>query len=235
MNYLKEVANIDNKKCIVILDLDETIFNPLEKWRKHLVNNLGVDFSVSDVEKSGGLDSLFESTPRYAEFTEIAERYRANPELYLDLPLIEGAVSSIQKIEADPDLIVGGYLTARPKNIIDITIDELRKNNLPIRPIIARPTTIKFLSTVEWKIDVLNDVNIQYPQSIIMVDDKLELALELKEENQQINKKPITTILFKGPLSLNAIQQLKIVSDPATHFYVSDWQEIPSICKKYTG
>src|SRR5690348_14164175 len=111
-------ACMNSSPCAVIVDLDETIFNPLDKWRQHISSEMNLDFSVEDIERAGGLDNYFINHPRYNEFLEIVERLRADERLYHQLPLIEGTAKAISQIQRIHNLQICAYLTARPATTI---------------------------------------------------------------------------------------------------------------------
>lgn len=237
MSIVQEVAqtlgNPNETKCSVIVDLDETVFNPLFKWQEQIKARLGVSMTVEDIEDAGSLDNYFAHSSKYDEFVDIAQELRSDNALYTDVPLIEGAANGLDKINHLQHVYLAAYLTARPMSVIPATRNELLKHQLPIIPILARPEAIGFYSSSQWKLDVLLELRDGYPGILVMIDDNPEVADRIREENNKTPGRFIVSILFNGPLTRRHVSRNALQSIPDQHFYVSVWDQIPEICESY--
>jgi hypothetical protein len=217
----------------VVLDIDETLLNPLHKWTTHIKTNMGLDIlTVQQVEYSGGLDGVFYASPRYPEFKVLIDYMRASEELNSDLHVIEGAVEGVQKLLDIPGLDIAGYLTTRPYQVTRITEIDLQAKGFPSQPVITRPGSVLREITTQWKLAVLEDVSRNYNGTLIFIDDAVSTAKALRERNLNADN-AIVTILFNGPLSYTTIAHEGIQTMAEAHFYVSDWEGIPQICAEY--
>ncbi len=82
------------------------------------------------------------------------------------MPLIENANHIVQKINEIVPIV--GYLTIRPKTVIEGTRIWLRKHELPEAAILARPASLPTTEGNKWKAGVLDFL---YPQVLGIVDD----------------------------------------------------------------
>jgi hypothetical protein len=227
------VKRLRGSRCGIILDIDETLLNPLPLYHRGVNAEMNLTLTVQEIEEAGGLDGVFKNHPRYQEFKLFADRCRGDDIFNSDVPLIEGAIAGINKLQEIPGLVIGAYLTTRPTCVTQVTVSDLMVKGFPVAPVLARPEGIIRESTIEWKLSVLGGLNNSYSGNIVMIDDSLALAKAIREANQG-SQKSIVTILFNGPLTYTAVKREQVVSFPAEHFFVAEWKDIPEICKAYS-
>ncbi len=230
LNYIQK--RISHARCSVMFDIDETILLCLEKWQQYIKSEMGINITLQEIINAGSVDNVFSSTPIYPEFVKIAEKLRASDEFNSGQPVIEGSLDAFKKLKNNSGLVMGAYITARPTNVINATKADLVKNGFPPLPILARPNGIDHQSSIDWKLNILAQLNVAFNGVLIMVDDNLELAKALRERNSK-DQKYIVTILYKGPLTSNLIKRDNITTCEAEHFYIADWVDIPVICSRY--
>ncbi|MBC2696574.1 MAG: hypothetical protein HF982_15120 [Desulfobacteraceae bacterium] len=212
----------------ILIDLDETIFNPLYNWQLFVQEALSVHFTVKDIEMAGSMDNYFLNTPLYDEFVLVAEKLRKNDTLYKNVPLVDGALAAVKQLNRHSKLKILGYLSARPLGVLDATIEEITNHNLPLVPIILRNNETNFYSSVEWKIQVVTQVLDLCETKLIIIDDNHEFMTSLR--SKFAHNKDIICIYFKGPLSNRTIGKNEILSNENENFFIADWTEIPAIC-----
>jgi hypothetical protein len=201
-------SKIRSAKCAVILDIDETVLSCMEKWQEYVKSELNIQLSLKQIKQAGSVDNLFINNPNYSDFTKWADKLLKMPHLEL-----------------------GGYLTARPRNVKKVTLNNLQEIGFPSLPIIGRPSTMPYLSSVKWKLSVLDDLQNIYNGILLMIDDSAELALEIQASNN--TSKYIVIILIKTPYNHVQIRREGIITNMNHHMYVTNWSKVPSICAKY--
>jgi hypothetical protein len=177
------------------------------------------------------VDNLFINNPNYSDFTKWADKLRASKEFNSNFPVVDGSLRAILKLLKMPHLELGGYLTARPRNVKKVTLNNLQEIGFPSLPIIGRPSTMPYLSSVKWKLSVLDDLQNIYNGILLMIDDSAELALEIQASNN--TSKYIVIILIKTPYNHVQIRREGIITNMNHHMYVTNWSKVPSICAKY--
>jgi len=229
---IHSVQGIINRLTInsnhILLDIDETIFNPLNNWRILVQNALPVQFSVNDIEIAGSMDNYFLNTQIYDDFISVANELRRTNELYKNTPLIDGAKKAINTLAQHQQFVILGYLSARPISVLDVTINEIKKNKLPFAPVVLRDDRIDFYSSVEWKTNIVSRIVSLCKTKLIIIDDNYELMKSLSDKFKDNDK--IICIYFKGPLSKYTIANNNIFQDRVKSFYIAGWDDIPKIC-----
>lgn len=223
---------LDGASCAVLLDIDETLLNPLPLYHRDVNAAMGLAVSVAEIEAAGGLDGLFKGHPRYAEFRRIADQLRADPMFNSDVPLIDGALGGVKELEATPGLVIGAYLTTRPVVVTEVTEQDLMRKGFPCAPVLGRPMEVVRESTVSWKMSVLQSLNESVDARIVMIDDSLALGQGIREVNRD-GLKRIVAVVFNGPLTYTAVARQGIASCAAEDFFVAEWDDIPRICSAY--
>lgn len=218
--------------CTAVLDIDETILNPLYRYRERINEAMGISLSVREIERSGGLDNYFRNSPRYSEFHGIAQKLRSDEEFNSGLPAIVGAADGVSRLNQIEGLCLGCYLTTRPTQVASVTAIDLTKKGFPSLPIICRPSDVPRSDTLNWKLSTIEELATDYHGVLISIDDSLALATAIKNRNHD-SSNFIVAILFNGPLTYFAVRQGGIHSSKGEHFYVANWKEIPSICFEY--
>jgi len=220
-------------KYALVLDIDETLLNPLEKYKTILNKTLGTQITIKDIEVNGGLDNLFRTFPFYDKFCEIADKLRESSEFNSELPTIEGSVEYLRKIMSFPSLVHLLYLTTRPVNITLPTIDNLLNAGFPDADIIARPLDIHRDNTAHWKKSILAEFSQDFDGEVIFVDDNISTANQIYSKNLEDPQSKIHMILFSGPITYTQIAMENISSDYKNYFYVANnWMHIFQLCKE---
>jgi hypothetical protein len=223
---------METSRCTAILDIDETILNPLYRYRDQINEAMGMSLSVREIERSGGLDNYFRNSPRYLEFHGIAQRLRSDEEFNSDLPAIEGAVDGVSRLGQIEGLCLGCYLTTRPAQVARVTAIDLERKGFPSMPIICRPSDVQRSDTLSWKLSTIEELAADYHGVLVSIDDSLALATAIRNRNHN-SSNFIVAILFNGPLTYFAVRQGGIHSSKGEHFYVADWKKIPFVCSDY--
>lgn len=233
LNIIKK--RIRNSKCAVMLDIDETLLNPISLYQKRINDELGLKITVTQIEESGGLDFLSKNRPVYSKLKEVATKLRCDENFNSDLPIIEGSQKGINDLLSIQNLAIGGYLTTRPSIVTPVTENDLLHKGFPEAPVYARPEHILRLSTAVWKLSVLEEILKSYDGILIIIDDNISVIEKIYERNLNNCDNFIATILFNGPLTYTEVNKRKLNTDKKNHFYLANWKEIPSICSFYAN
>ena len=145
---------------------------------------------------AGSIERAF-SQEFSSEIETIMNNIRAHRIGIRNLPLMHPELPAILTKAQAQGFPVAMYLTTRPDAFTDITTVELARNNLPKRPIIARPPTIPREKTTQWKLGILTELADKSPHGIIMVDDSAGLSQAI----QSLNKLNLHSILIAGPIT----------------------------------
>jgi len=215
--------------CLVV-DVDETLLNPLPRWAERVNDRFGWDVDLSQVELAGGWDNLLAEHPDYDAFSTFADFLRADPEFNTGLDPIAGALDAMGVLCGLPRVRIGCYLTTRPFRVADATGADLRRLGFPSAPVIARPDGVDRADTVEWKVGELEHLLKSEPGEVVIIDDNLGLGRRLCERNEHASK-AIVSIVFLGPLTVAEAHLRNLRSRPDRHFYIADWQGIVAIVK----
>lgn len=219
-------------RCGIVLDIDETILNPLPLYHERINEAMSLQITVKQIEEAGGLDGFFKNDSRYNEFKRIADFLRADPTFNSDVPLVEGAREGVAALGSTAGVVVAAYLTTRPSAVTAVTISDLFTKGFPLAPVLARPAEVVRESTIEWKLSVLRRLNDHYDGRVVSVDDSVALARAINAANKK-SSRAIVAVLYLGPLTYTTVAVEHIESDPAAHFFVATWENIPSICQQY--
>lgn len=185
----------------IALDIDETI------------SDTGVDFFGRLLEKHpiSGNPTPEELIQKY-KFTDAVpewqnekakvfmEEYRTSNEIQRDIPVMPGAVESVQAIHSDLVQVVT-YITARPTIVTRGTEQWLNDNQFPSALVITRPEGIPHSQANFWKASVLYYLR---NQVLGIFDDNHGLQTELPWNYNG-------TIFLFGvqPTELNSIEAIR--------------------------
>lgn len=125
-----------------------------------------------------------------------------------------------------------GFVTAKPgteRTLAATQKDLTQRLGFPERPVILRPNSVPLSQTSEWKIETLAAIKGTSPKGIVLVDDSLSTARAIAEHNRQAGAVDIMQILYKGPLTLPALQSGKFIPDESLGIYAADWDEMPEV------
>ncbi|QQS43337.1 hypothetical protein IPM65_04215 [Candidatus Roizmanbacteria bacterium] len=124
-----------------------------------------------------------------------------------------------------------GFVTAKPgteRTLAATQRDLTQRLGFPERPVILRPNSVP-LSQTEWKIETLCAIKGISPKGIVLVDDSLSTARAIAAHNQEAGKLDIMQILYKGPLTVPALESGKFIPDESLGIYAADWDEMPEV------
>jgi hypothetical protein len=231
---MSELRDANSSGVCLVVDIDETLLNPLPRWAERVNSHFGWNIELSQVEPAGGWDNYLEKHPDYSTFAVFADTLRADPEFNFGLDPIDGAVDALKILGELPGVRVGCYLTTRPAPVANATAADLRRLGFPAAPVIARPENVDRAHTVEWKTSELERLLADEPGTVVVIDDNLALGRRLCERNEHAAR-PIVGIVFLGPLTYTEVRTRNVVSRPDRHFYVADWKEVVTIVKSYRG
>ena len=100
----------------------------------------------------------------------------ANDDFQKDLPLIDGSLEYVNKINEIIPIVL--YLTLRPGTVENGTKHWLEKHGFPKAPIMSRPNDVSRDAGTKWKAHVLAE---RYPKLIGIIDDYAEIILHLPD------------------------------------------------------
>lgn len=218
----------------LVVDVDETLLNPLNRWAERVNDRFGWQIEVAQVEKAGSWDNLMVDHPDYDTFSTFADFLRADPDFNYGLEPVEGALDALGDICNLPNVKLGCYLTTRPARVAESTSSDLRRLGFPSAPVIARPDSVDRACTVEWKVNELEHLLKTESRKILIIDDNLGLGERLCKRNEHAVKS-IVSIVFLGPLTVAEVQQRHVESRPERDFYVADWKQIDAIVRSYAA
>ena len=214
---------------LIVLDVDETLLNPIQAWLKVLNENLSINLTENDIVSSKGMTSALRKMPDSVRAVRFFEEIRMSKEMNSNLPFVDGAVNAINKIVNTPGVKIASYLTNRPSSFTEITQNNLFMMGFPIAPILTRPDNLSSGDSINWKIENLLFMKQHFNGVVVMVDNNLDLGLALKKINGQ-NHKSIISITIKGLLNQSAIKTHHIRSVKKLGFYIANWYQVAKIC-----
>lgn len=198
-----------NREKTVVLDIDETLFNSVEKHVR-ILNRIGDQFgcqnlpTYQEVLAAGGTHNAYD---HFSWYRNMNERMRDADWFNKGLEVIEEALEAMTYVDA----MVAFYLTTRPARLANTTYDELIRHGFPDREVICRPPEIPLELTTPWKLAVLENHVQGKPKQAIMIDDSHSLHEAIKKRNNP----QVATLLYAGPMT------------PRGNGEVT-WQQIPS-------
>lgn len=224
----------DASGVYLVVDVDETLLNPLARWAERVNDRFGWHIEVAQVEMAGSWDNLMIDHPQYDAFSTFADFLRADPDFNYGLDPVDGALDALENLCGLPNVTLGCYLTTRPVRVAQSTTSDLRRLGFPAAPVIARPEGVDRSCTIEWKISELEHLLKTEPRKILIIDDNLGLGERLCERNEHAMRS-IISIVFLGPLTIAEVHERHVESRPDRHFYVADWKQIDAIVRSYAA
>lgn len=229
MGKIEEIIQrIAGSSLAVVVDVDDTVLASSVRWLNRFNSSFGLNLSIAMIKKTGGLSSYLRRHPEFESFREMLEMTYYDKDFHIDLAAIRGAVTGIDRLK-EANIPLGGYLTARPEELTNITSKNLVSLGFPDAPVCARPKNVENNSTLEWKTETLRRIANSYDGQLVMIDDKQSLQRVIADLNSQL-KIPIVFILCIGNLRYDAWLELGIEYAEGKHSYVASWYEIPEIC-----
>ena len=171
---------VAGKRRGIVLDIDDTLSWTIGSWVEQLQQRFGNPENLSVKEMSikykYALDAPYWQTREVWEWVEMT---REDNQMQENLTLIEGASDYVKKIQALLPIV--GYLTIRPRSVLDGTYKWLKKYNFPRVEVLARPAEVPSAEGDKWKAEVLDFL---YPQVQGIVDDKMAVVEYLPKDYQ---------------------------------------------------
>ncbi len=199
------------------LDVDETLLDSSNKHTRILngvFGNFGLPtLSYEEVQAKGGTRAAY---GHYEGYPRINEAMRNSPSFNKRLPPIEGAVEGVQALAGNGCKVVE-YLTTRPAHLQELTHNELTRLGFPDLPVVARPESVPFERTTEWKIQELQGL-VGENTAVVMIDDSVSLCRAI---NGQHNPH-LMAVVFEGPIT--PVQQAR-----SEGLITAGWQNIVSV------
>jgi hypothetical protein len=164
------------KKTGLALDIDETLSSTNVHWFRSMINRFGNPEGLS-AEKIAEKYRYAQRVPYWQtkEAEEWMEEKRHSNEMQMELPLIENANHTVEKINKIIPIVA--YITIRPHTVEEGTKHWLLKHNFPEAQVIFRPKEVPFSEGNKWKAKILQEL---YPKVIGIIDDNPELLTHLK-------------------------------------------------------
>lgn len=162
----------------LVLDIDETIINPLHSWAKFIEKNLELKPTIEELTRIGSVQEYVVSQGVPKEHAKILEYFRSSSEFNAQLPSVDGALSGVNEVLSGGNILFSGYLTARPRSISNVTEENLRKNGFPEGKVV-------FCGSQEGIIDCKARYLIKIMEKsrlpLVYVDDNIDLISALSE------------------------------------------------------
>jgi hypothetical protein len=149
------------------LDIDETLSFTIGFMVEELIKKLGNPENLTAKE----IARKYRHTDKIPywqkeDATKVINEIITSNEIQKDLPLIENANETVQKINKIIPIVA--YITVRSNTVFEGTKFWLKKHNFPKAEIITKPKNIPRKKGNQWKAKVLEYL---YPQVVGIVDD----------------------------------------------------------------
>lgn len=205
-----EVANPLTHQLKIGVDIDNTISDSTPKWWKEFEKEFSEKIIYRDT-----LQDIYHlekyTTATHQEVQVFTDRIEGDPSFILSLPAYKGANIILNKWILEGHKL--HYITARPSHSRASTLAWLKKHDFPTENVsLDLHDRERDTNAVSFKARVVKSFKID-----LMIEDSLEIAMGL----------PITTLLID-----NTWNQGKL---PARITRVSNWKEIESWVKRYSG
>lgn len=206
---------LKNQSPGLALDIDETLSRTID----HFIENLFAEFGNPENLTVAEVINKYRYTHNVPywqneETQAFLEELRNSNELQTRLPLIDGAVETVKKINEIIPIVA--YITVRPVGVVAGTRKWLNKHGFPNAPVIAKPDYVSTLSGNMWKADVLNYL---YPEITGIVDDNPGIVKSLDKDYQG------KIFLYNYPDEVSA----------KNVYPCKDWKQVLETIKKLTG
>lgn len=149
------------------VDIDETLSWTIYSLASELIakfgspENLAVEEIISKYRYTWNVP--YWQTPEIKDWTR--NRLYDN-EFQRNLLVVSGADTYLKKVnEIVP---VSAYLTARPRSVLNGTLDWLKKYDFPDAPVVTRPDTVDRYMSNKWKAGMLEAL---FPKLLGLIDD----------------------------------------------------------------
>ncbi|MBU0660707.1 hypothetical protein KKG22_00840 [Patescibacteria group bacterium] len=162
------------------LDIDETLSRTGRAWASEFYRTFTNPEGVTEEEY---YNKYYANSILPEWFTQEmhawVEERRCSSEYQKTLPLIEGAIETVKKIQ---DIVpITAYITARPTSTEQGTKAWLDIHGFPKASLITKPETIHWQDGPKWKAQVLEHL---YPSVVGIVDDNPSMLQYLSHEYQ---------------------------------------------------
>lgn len=159
------------------LDIDETLFATNHFWIETLIENFGnpENLSVSEIVSRY---RYTQNVPFWQTKEALGwmENARNSNEIQRALPLIENANHVTRQLHGIAP--IAAYVTVRPEQVRQGTLECLSLHNFPEVPLIMRPKDVSHSDGNRWKAELLVSL---YPNVWGIIDDNPNLIAELPD------------------------------------------------------
>jgi|GEM_PF-6215643 len=189
---------------LLFVDLDDTLFRTQERRVEWMTREMGRDYARLYISGARG-SSDDGSGADMGAVRDYCRQLDHDPEFYRGLPLVTGALSGLRMIEAAGYGRVFAYLSARPLELLKLSVNELASRGFPDAPVFCRPNRVRRRSAAGWKLSHVLQVNRSGSTRVIIDDDPqvgVEAARRCPRQTGQVS-----VILFAEPTTSVAVAE----------------------------
>lgn len=164
----------------IALDMDETLAATNRFWIQELAKRFGNPDNLSADEIIARY-RYTQNIPFWQSAEALAwmEEARNSDEIQTALPLIENANQVVTRLnEIVP---IAAYITARPQQVRNGSLEWLAQHGFPTAPLIMRPKDLDYTEGNKWKAELLASL---YPSVWAIIDDNEGLLPHLPDDYQ---------------------------------------------------
>jgi len=217
---IAEVVNIalaSDSKTLVISDIDDSLLDSGAVFRC-AINEAGKallpdfeEITDEEVRDNGAKFCLAPSLIRglslaKIDYIDFVTPIYSSHEIHQQMLPLDG-VSELLEAFAQNGFVFAGYLTARPKEIVETTAQCLDRHGLPEVPIIHAENKIEVICQIlallpsDFRIIILDDIvdNLQPVCEMKKVDDRV-IPICLVSRHNQVSSQTLGEDVFKGTL-----------------------------------
>ena len=178
-------------RAFIIFDVDQTIVDCVDAHLEGGMKALESKYpdirerSLDKVMKEGGVYTFFQQYPEYMQ--EINPALIADPEFNQGMPLLYDHIPEILKQLQNIGIVPGMYLTARPREVAQVTEQDLENEGcLFDAPVVTRDTSrISYEDSYRWKLEIIREVVERISEKggqVIVVDDSSSMIQMVTDE-----------------------------------------------------
>lgn len=203
-----------------IVDIDETLLNPISAWRAYIKDNLRLDLSLGEIRVSGGVQRALAKRGISEGVIRGLDAFKYSASENSNLPAMPGAFRNLKAAINASSGKIEMYLTARPQVVSNVTYDNLRSYDAPNAKIVFLGSESQENASIEKKRIIQS--NRREDSILIVIDDNVDLIADI------VNFKDsrIYPICVLGPFSL---YQLDVARRREILDYCHTWRTIPSL------
>ncbi len=209
-SQIKRAAEITRRAPFtVVLDLDEAIWETVMRHYEistkvipWLFKREGIECpnlpTYEEICRRGGTVPGFKGVISNELNLQLNRAIRHSKRHQRGLPLLHPGIPNILANAKDKGFVTALYLTTRPDETAEVSLEELVRLGFPDLPLLARPDQAVTLSeTTFWKLAQLTTLAELTPGKVVMIDDSTNLSNAIRE----LNHPKIASVLFQGPIT----------------------------------